>query len=262
MTENIDRVLSNVSSRSIALFLDFDGTLVNFAATPDGVDVSRQLKKLLCGLHIASQEAFALVTGRSHDSIVSLVSETHFIYACEHGSDLHIPNNSAYRDLIDGARKEKQSSNLLSVDKVRDLAKTFAEENSLRSESKKHSITLHYRQRPEFESSVISFVESLQNEYQGFTPLFGNHVVELRFDSENKGSVIAHLMKYPPFVGKTPVFIGDDVTDEHGFASVNDMQGISIKVGEGDTLAKYRLHSVEETIEFLTEFAKIKGQEK
>jgi trehalose 6-phosphate phosphatase len=64
----------------------------------------------------------------------------------------------------------------------------------------------------------------------------GKRVVELTPAGRDKGLAIRAFMREAPFRGKRPVFIGDDVTDEHGFAMVNKLGGDAIKVGAGGLL--------------------------
>jgi len=68
--------------------------------------------------------------------------------------------------------------------------------------------------------------------------------VELKPKGVNKGAAIKDFMQQPPFAGRTPVFIGDDLTDEAGFTVINALDGITIKVGKGPTEATSRLADV------------------
>jgi len=78
-------------------------------------------------------------------------------------------------------------------------------------------------------------------------------VVELKPAGADKGEVIRRLMMTKPFAGRTPVFVGDDLTDEAGFAIVNEMSGYSIKVGPGPTCARFSLRTVTRVREWLAE---------
>jgi len=51
-------------------------------------------------------------------------------------------------------------------------------------------------------------------------------------------------MQEPPFIGRTPVFVGDDITDESAFGAVLSLGGIAVKVGDGNTIAPWRLQGV------------------
>lgn len=79
----------------------------------------------------------------------------------------------------------------------------------------------------------------------------GNHVVEIKPLHGDKGTAIEAFMREEPFAGRTPVFIGDDVTDEDGFRAVNDLDGVSVKVGVGETRAKYRLADTQAVMDWL-----------
>ena len=72
----------------------------------------------------------------------------------------------------------------------------------------------------------------------------GKSVVELKPAGKDKGRALREFMAEPPFGGRTPVFVGDDASDELGFATVNQLGGHSIKVGAGDTVARWRLDNV------------------
>ena len=81
----------------------------------------------------------------------------------------------------------------------------------------------------------------------------GNRVVEIKSSAQDKGSAILAFMHETPFAGRTPVFIGDDVTDEFGFRAVNELGGLSVKVDSGATAARYRLPDIDSVLSWLEE---------
>ncbi len=112
------------------------------------------------------------------------------------------------------------------------------------------SLALHYRGRPELEDAVHQFVADLDLPATA-ERLRGRKVVEIKPGQMNKGTAIRAFMSEPPFAGRTPVFAGDDVTDESGFAVVNELGGVSVKVGDGATAADWALPGVPHVLEWL-----------
>jgi trehalose 6-phosphate phosphatase len=81
--------------------------------------------------------------------------------------------------------------------------------------------------------------------------LTGKRIVEMKPAGKDKGVAVLEFMQEAPFKGRTPVFVGDDVTDEYGFATVNRLHGHSVKVGPGPTAAHWRLRDVRAVQEWL-----------
>jgi trehalose 6-phosphate phosphatase len=112
-------------------------------------------------------------------------------------------------------------------------------------EDKGLSLALHYRLAPTLASFAHRLMRTLQREIgSDYTVLGGKRIVELKPNGRDKGQAVTEFMAEPPFRGRLPVFVGDDVTDEYGFAVVNALGGHSIKVGRGVSEAKWRLGSV------------------
>ena len=111
----------------------------------------------------------------------------------------------------------------------------------LRLETKRGSLALHYRQAPELEGLCLETLSAAIARSPGLTLLRGKMVVEAKPAAVSKGRAIEAFLEEPPFAGRQPVFIGDDVTDEAGFAVVQARGGLGVKVGEGPTAALQRL---------------------
>jgi trehalose 6-phosphate phosphatase len=85
-------------------------------------------------------------------------------------------------------------------------------------------------------------------------------VYEIKPKDVDKGRAVRAYMSEPPFTGRKPVFIGDDLTDEKGFAVVNEFDGLSVKIGPGDTVARSRIESVELLLDWLQVIAGTAGK--
>jgi trehalose 6-phosphate phosphatase len=108
-------------------------------------------------------------------------------------------------------------------------------------ENKGSSVALHYRKAPELELACIEAMEQAVAESPGLALQRGKMVVEAKPGGASKGSAIEAFLREPPFHGRVPVFIGDDITDEIGFSTVQRLGGLGVKVGEGATVAWQRL---------------------
>nr|MBX2805343.1 trehalose-phosphatase [Hyphomicrobiales bacterium] len=100
---------------------------------------------------------------------------------------------------------------------------------------------LHYRQRPDLKNLCIAAMQKAAGLFPSITTRLGKMVIEAVGYPTDKGRAIESFMQEDPFKGRTPVFAGDDVTDEDGFAAVNRLGGLSIKVGQGETGAIFRV---------------------
>jgi trehalose 6-phosphate phosphatase len=110
-------------------------------------------------------------------------------------------------------------------------------------ETKRGSVALHYRQAPELAALCLEAMRAAVAESPGLTLLPGKMVLEAKPGGASKGVAIEAFLKEPPFAGRRPVFIGDDLTDEVGFSLVQRLGGIGGKVGEGASVAWHRLVS-------------------
>ena len=227
-----------------ALFLDVDGTLLELAETPQGVHVSAALKQLLEEVRWRLDGALALVSGRSLANLDQLFSPLHFVASGVHGCERRSLNGSVMRPEIDAA----------AIARVRNELGTFVRTHEgLLLEDKHYAVALHFRRAPGMRDAVYRIMnEVLSHLGPTFALQAGKSVLELRPGAWSKGTSITAFMQEPPFAGRTPVFIGDDVTDEDAFEVVNAMGGVSIRVGHAlETVARYRLGGVSEVLRWL-----------
>ncbi|MBC7604594.1 MAG: trehalose-phosphatase [Ramlibacter sp.] len=217
---------------SSALFLDFDGTLVDIAAQPDEVIVPSGLVPALTSLSQYLGGALALISGRPIAQVDQYLQPLILPAAGVHGAERR------------GVNGEVTLLNTYSLERVEEAVYTLAaREPDLRVEVKRGSIALHYRQAPQLEAECVAAMEAAVEESPGLTLLRGKMVVEAKPGGASKGLAIEAFMKEAPFAGRTPVFVGDDATDEVGFATVQRLNGMGVKVGDGNTVAWQRLPS-------------------
>lgn len=217
-----------------ALFLDFDGTLVELADAPDAIRVPGELPDLLHALAARLEGRLAIVSGRSLADLARHVACQGIAVSGSHGLELRLAGGRRqairpHQDLA-GARK-----------RIRRFA---AADAGLLVEEKPASVALHYRRAPARAGAVLRLMDELADR-TGFVVQHGKMVAELRPPGADKGDAVKTLMREPVFAGARPLFMGDDLTDEHAFAAAADLGGAGILAGEErKTAALYRLESV------------------
>jgi trehalose 6-phosphate phosphatase len=212
-----------------ALFLDFDGTLTELAPRPEAVQVATGLTSTLAALHAHLDGALAIVTGRPEVDIDHFLAPLRLPLASEHGAQYRFATTSHAAVAPPALAPVLQAALHLT-----------ALYPGLQVEAKKASVALHYRQAPQLEALCHATLVRAMQQVEGVELLHGKFVLEVKPRGAHKGQAIVDFMAQPPFAGRTPVFVGDDVTDEAGFAAVQAMGGWGIKVGEGPTTARHR----------------------
>jgi trehalose 6-phosphate phosphatase len=227
-----------------ALFLDVDGTLLEIAETPQAVVVPELLKARLVELSSRFDGALALISGRRLADIDALFAPLRFCAAGVHGCERREPNGCVVRPVFE--REE------LAVARYQ-LQRFVSSHSGLLLEDKGFSLAVHFRQAPFTSGDVLAEMKRVLLQLgPKFALLAGKCVFELRPASVTKATAIAAFMQQCPFAGRTPIFIGDDLTDEDGFALINDFGGVSVGVGTPSTThARHRLRSVREVHRFL-----------
>jgi trehalose 6-phosphate phosphatase len=223
-----------------ALFLDVDGTLLELAATPEQVVVTDRLKLLLTDLSRRMEGAIALISGRTIRNLDTLFAPAVFCAAGVHGAELRGPRGALQQATIDDAALRQAHVELTNYVRTR---------TGLLLEDKGAALALHYRLAPHLQPEVHARIATVLDRLgPDFALQVGKCVYEIRPRAWNKGSAVRELMGMPPFAGRTPIYLGDDVTDEHAFAAVNALGGLSIRVGDRpigeSTCAHYRLDDV------------------
>lgn len=232
--------------RQSALFLDVDGTLLEIAPRPELVHVPEGLPALICRLADQRQGAVALVSGRPLGQLDRLFEPWRGAAAGLHGIQRRRADGTV--DCI------LDSASRAAFDKIRpQLAALAGAGSGLMLEDKGGTLALHYRAVPEREAEIRAHAEALHREADRALRLIpGKMVVEFQPADANKGLAIAAFLAEPPFLGRRPVFVGDDATDEDGFVEVGRRGGDAIRVGAGrNTAANYSLPSVAAVLAWL-----------
>lgn len=220
----------------LAIFTDFDGTLVELAETPDEIDVPHSLAAELERAVRELDSAFAVITGREIADIDRFLAPLHLPIAGAHGTQ---------RRRADGFVETVDPATLLAAEEIAHAIEPLVAANpALIMEAKEGAVALHYRQAPELEDTARIAMEDALHHVTDFTLISGKMVFEARPSGVNKGDALRAFMREEPFLGRTPIFIGDDTTDEDAFIAAQELGGVGIKLGEGDTSARMRIANV------------------
>lgn len=213
-----------------ALFLDFDGTLVELAEHPSAIVIPDGLVQTLARMHTLLEGAVAVISGRPIAQIDHFLAPLVLGVAGVHGAE---------RRRADGSLACLQTPPL---GRAQEAAVALGRaHDALVVEAKRGSVALHYRQAPDLEAVCVAAMQDAVEHSPGLTLLHGKMVVEATGCEASKGRAIEAFLAERPFTGRKPVFIGDDVTDEAGFAAVQRLGGLGVKVGEGPSAASHRL---------------------
>lgn len=205
-----------------SLFIDFDGTLVDVADQPDAVVVDDALDALLADLARRHGNRIALVSGRSIAQLDGFIGPLAHIIALfgSHGSEYRWNGNAAH------------PIRPASLDQVEhQMRHAAAAVPGAIVEPKSYGVALHYRLAPQYESGARALATKLAERF-GLAVQQGKMMVEVRVAGSDKGVAVRTLMRRPEMAGTRPVFIGDDLTDEAGFAAAAALGGTGILVGQ------------------------------
>lgn len=216
-----------------AWFLDIDGTLLDIAAIPSAVKPAPADCRLVTELYAQTRGALALISGRSLEGIDKLFHPLKLPAAGQHGIERRDARGEIHRHAFpeEGLR--------LAAREIRAFA---AKHEGLVFEDKGASVALHYRLAPQLAGAVHATVRrAAEHLGEGVEVQSGKMVAELKPSGRDKGIAIEEFMAELPFRGRTPVFLGDDLTDEQGFHVVNRLGGHAVKIGLGPSAARWRI---------------------
>lgn len=218
------------SAGPIALFLDVDGTLTPLMPRPEDVRIAPGVLDSLGRLFAHLDGALALVSGRPLDQLDALVAPLRLPAAGVHGGQRRDASGQLHLQAADPPAP------------VLAVAQRWVERHpALRLEPKPSAFALHFRARPELGAACSGALRAALGAHPDWEAIDGHCVVEVRRRGVHKGLAIESFLNEAPFAGRLPVFVGDDVTDEDGFAVVEPRGGLGVKVGAGPSRARARL---------------------
>ncbi|UMA65716.1 trehalose-phosphatase [Roseivivax marinus] len=227
--------------RQHAFFLDFDGTLAPIVDDPGGVHMPDDTRDAIRALQARTDRAVAVVTGRA---LVDLVPHLR-------GLELPLSGSHGHETWHPGDPPVARSGIAPALEPAEARLRALAARHNLVLERKPGALTVHFRGMPHLEDIVRDAVGQEAERGDDLKALHGNMVAEVVLAAAGKGAAIRGFLDAAPFSGRRPVMIGDDVTDEDGFAAAQERGGFGIKIGAGDTCAHYRLGSVAALAEWL-----------
>jgi trehalose 6-phosphate phosphatase len=220
---SVTRNAAPAPSRDWCLFLDVDGTLLDLADTPLAVIVGEELKILLRKVAVCLNGAIALVSGRDIGALDKLFAPLKLPAAGLHG----IERRPASGDVRGASYLDER------LQSARDSLSAFvASHPGTLFEDKARTLAVHYRLAPQAEQDVRRAVSAAARDLRpDYHVQEGKMVLEIKPRAFTKATAIEEFMCEPPFSGRTPVVVGDDLTDLAGFRAVEARGGISIAVG-------------------------------
>ncbi len=227
-----------------ALFLDFDGTLADIAATPCAANIDPRLPPALVALHAALNGAVALASGRSLSQLDALLAPLVLPAAGLHGLERRRADGTIVR----------VPEPTVALAAARERLRAFAAgAPGVLLEDKGMSLALHYRNaRDRGDGCRRAAAEALAAGGAGLHLIEGKMIYEIKAEGADKGTAIEAFLAEPPFAGRLPAFFGDDITDEDGFAAVNRRRGVTVRVGDGAaTAARWRIDTVGALLDWL-----------
>ena len=220
---------------SWALFLDFDGTLVDIAEHPDAVVVVPGLVAALARLREHLGGALALISGRPIETLDRFLAPERFDAAGLHGLERRSGGE------LFACVPEDHPNLRRGVARLQDR---LAGREGVVIEDKGCSVAVHWRMAPDEADEAKALVREVATTLgPDYRVQHGKAVAEILPASAGKGPVIERLLQSRPFQGRRPIFVGDDLTDENGFLAVNAQGGVSIRIGEGPTAAAHRVET-------------------
>jgi trehalose 6-phosphate phosphatase len=219
---SLPRPPADLVTPATALFLDADGTLLAFADDPDGVVVPQGMLDTLDAIHEALGGALALVSGRAIASLDGIFGRPRWAAAGQHGLERRDADGRSTTVPIDAGELARLRETVHAA---------AARMPGVRVEDKSWSVALHCREHPGYSAELERIAPAIAARFEGFELQPGSYVYEFKPRGMDKGVAVAAFLETAPFIGRHPVYLGDDLTDEHAFAMVNERGGAAVRIG-------------------------------
>ena len=218
------RTTPSLLTPDTALFLDIDGTLIEFVPHPEDARVPVSLLDTIVALRATLSGALAMVSGRKLADIDRLFAPLALSAAGQHGAEARFAADGAAQVFV---------SPIAALATVLEHAQLFLTAHPrIRVEQKGLSTAFHYRTDAGAAHGLRAVLEKAVALYEDELHLLDSHLCyDVRARHANKGKVVERFMRAPPFAGRVPVYVGDDWTDEDGFTAALAMNGRAIRVG-------------------------------
>ncbi len=199
-----------------AFLLDVDGTLIDIGPSPFKVHISHELRESLARLYGLTGGAVALVSGRPIADLDRLFDPLKLPAIGGHGAEVRLATGVAMSRVTDLPAELRHA-----------LTVAAAPNSGIEYEDKGYSVALHYRRAPQLAEYLRKHVDMVRAQFpdENTELLIGKAMFEVKRPGVDKGTAVRVLMMQAPFAGRTPVFLGDDVTDEAVFAILPELGG-------------------------------------
>ena len=228
-----------------ALFLDFDGTLVDFAPTPESIKLRLGSRELLERVSRRLNGALAVVSGRKIADLDRFLAPLELPSSGVHGQEFRpAPGDLRVRPAtpeFDIARRR--------------LSAALRPDDPLLIEDKGGSLVVHYREHPDLRGRAKAIASAAVSGLDDLHTVEGHYIFEIRQRGVTKAIALELFSDQPAFRKRMPVFVGDDTTDEDGLRAAGRAGGFGIKVGPGATEADFCLRDVSSVHEWLARLA-------
>jgi trehalose 6-phosphate synthase/phosphatase len=228
--------------------LDFDGTLAPLVDRPEDARATDRSRAAIERLAVADDTRLAIVSGRALASLADVASPPEgALLSGSHGVELQLDTEGVTIDLRD--------SELARLQRLSDLLEEVAaDEEGAWIERKPAGLALHTRRLSSAAGTALQHAarERVEREIKDITVRSGKSVLEFAVRASDKGESLTRLRQH--VAATAVIYVGDDVTDEDAFAAL-DAEDISVKVGQGKSIATYRVRSTEDVGELLERLA-------